>query len=72
MCCHFKGKTENGNPGDIYFHVCTENGTNGKWQLSFVCCKRKTDMANLRASFLQTENRKRKFILHGRQTINGN
>jgi hypothetical protein len=36
----------------------TENGTKGNWQLSFVCCKRKTE----------TEN----FVFLGLQTINGN
>jgi hypothetical protein len=26
----------------------TENGTNGKWQSPFVCCKWKTETANFR------------------------
>jgi hypothetical protein len=26
----------------------TKNGTNGKWQLLFVCCRPKTEMANTR------------------------
>jgi hypothetical protein len=34
------------------FHVSgipqTENGTNGKWELWFVCCKRETETANFR------------------------
>jgi hypothetical protein len=30
------------------WNLQTENGTNGKWQLLFVCCRRKTEMANTR------------------------
>ncbi len=38
------------------------NGTNGKWQLLFVCCKRKTETANFH---LFAENEKQKFVYLG-------
>jgi hypothetical protein len=49
----------------------TENGTNGKRQLPFVFCKRKTEMENFRL-FTANRNRKQTFDFLGRQTINGN
>ncbi len=48
----------------VYFHVTllqTEIETNGKQQLPFVCCKRKTEMANF-CLFAANENGKRKFV----------
>ncbi len=47
------------------------NGTSGKRQFLFVCCKRKTEVANLHL-FAVNGNRKLKVFLLGRQTINGN
>ncbi len=47
----------------------TEIRTNGKRQLPFMCCKRKT--ANF-CLFAATGTGKRKFVFLGRQTINGN
>jgi hypothetical protein len=48
----------------------TENRTNGKQQLLFVCCKRKTETANFRL-FAANRNGKRKFVFLGQQMING-
>ncbi len=42
--------------------------TNGKRQLALVCCKRKTETANLR---LFSANGKQTFVFVGGQTING-
>jgi hypothetical protein len=55
-------------------HTYTQNGTNGKYgkrQFLIVCCKQKAETANFRL-FAANENRKRKFVSLGRQTINGN
>jgi hypothetical protein len=48
-----------------------ENGTNGKQQLPFVCCKEKTESANLRL-FAANGSGKRKFVFLSRQTVNRN
>jgi hypothetical protein len=45
-----------------------ENGTNGKRQFPFVCCKRETETANFRLSAANRTGKK-KFILVGRQMI---
>jgi hypothetical protein len=49
----------------------TENGTNGKWQHPFVCCRRKTETANFRL-FAANGNGKGKCVLHSRQKTNDN
>jgi hypothetical protein len=49
----------------------TGNGTNGKRQLPFVYCKRKTETKNFRL-FAANGNRKWKFVFLGRQTKNSN
>ncbi len=49
----------------------TENKNKGKRQLLFVCCKRKTPMANFHL-FAVNINGKRKFAFLGRQTIKVN
>jgi hypothetical protein len=49
----------------------TENRTNGKRQLPFVCCKREMEMTDFRL-FAANGNRKWKFVFLFRQTINGN
>jgi hypothetical protein len=49
----------------------TENGTNGKWQLMFVCCIFKMKTANFRL-FAANRNRKEKIFVLGRQTIISN
>jgi hypothetical protein len=48
-----------------------ENGTNAKRQLPYVCCEQKMEIANFRL-FAANGNGKRKFVLLGRPTINGN
>jgi hypothetical protein len=49
----------------------TENGTNGRWQVPFVFCKRKTETANF--GFVTANgNGKWKFVFLGQQMINGN
>jgi hypothetical protein len=48
-----------------------ENGTDGKWQLPFVCCKRKTEAENL-PFFDANGNGNRKFVFIGLETVNGN
>ncbi len=48
----------------------TENGTDGKRQLPFVCCKRKTETANF-CLFAANGNGKWKFVFYGQWTING-
>ncbi len=50
-------------------YVYKENRTNGKQQLPFVCCKRKTETANF-PLFAAKGNGKWKFVFLGRQTIN--
>jgi hypothetical protein len=50
----------------IYIYKYTEDGTNGKWQLPFVCYKQKRQTS---ISFLQ-KNGKWKFVFLGRQWIN--
>jgi hypothetical protein len=40
-------------------YIYAENGTNGKRQLPFVCCKRKTETTNFR---LFSANGNRKFV----------
>ncbi len=57
------------------FHVSRillmENGTKGKQQLSFVCCKNNTETTNF-LLFASNGNGKRKFLVFfHRQTING-
>jgi hypothetical protein len=32
----------------VYVHLQVENGTNGKRQIPFICCKQKTETANFR------------------------
>ncbi len=49
----------------------TENGTNGKWQLMFVCCILKMKTANFRLS-AANRNRKEMIVVLGRQTIISN
>jgi hypothetical protein len=49
----------------------TENGTDGKWQLLFLCCKPYIETANVRL-FAANGNGKRKFVTLGQHTINGN
>jgi hypothetical protein len=48
-----------------------KNRTNGKQQLSFVCCKQNTETSNFR-SFAANRKRKRKFVFLGQQMINSN
>jgi hypothetical protein len=45
--------------------------TNGKWQLSFVFCKQKMEMANFRL-FAANENGKWKVVFLGQQMFKGN
>jgi hypothetical protein len=47
----------------------TENGTDEKWELLFVLCKRKTETANFHF-FAENGNGKWTFVFLGRQTIN--
>jgi hypothetical protein len=49
----------------------TENGTNRKRGLPFVCCKEKTETVNLRL-FAADGNGKRKFLFLGRQMLTSN
>jgi hypothetical protein len=51
----------------IYLYKYTESRPNGKLQLLFVCCKRKTKI-----TFATNRNGKRRFVFLGQQTINGN
>ncbi len=41
-----------------------ENGTNGKWQLPFVCCKQKTEITNFNI-FPANGNGKQKLVYLG-------
>ncbi len=45
----------------MYIYICTyaENETNGKQQLPFVCCKRKTETENEKVCFPWSANGKR-------------
>jgi hypothetical protein len=54
----------------VHIYKYMEKGTNGKWQLPTVCCKRKTELANFRL-FAANRNGKGKFVFLGRQMITG-
>ncbi len=57
-------------PFSVSLNIYTENRTNGKLQLPFVCCKRKTETANFRLYCTANGNRKRNFVFLGQQMIN--
>jgi hypothetical protein len=52
----------------MYTYIYTENGTDGKRQLPFVCCKLKRKWH----TFFVSANGKRKFVFLGPQTKNSN
>ncbi len=54
-----------------YMSMYTENGTNGKQKLPFVCCKWKKHTKNFRL-FATNRNGKWKFVFLSRKRINGN
>ncbi len=53
----------------LFRNIHKKNGTNGKRQLSFVCCKRKMEMANF---LLFSANGERKFVFSWSVIDNGN
>ncbi len=52
-------------------YIYTKNGTNGQWQVPFVCCKQKTETLNFRLFYVNVK-WKLKFVFLGRRTIKGN